>query len=74
YRDILLIQLSVASEPINLGILDRLQRAALLASPTETLATMDAIGGARRRIDSNVPPALAIEAMLVTASRKVPRT
>jgi len=73
YRDILLIQLGVPGEPINLGILDRLQGAAHSASPTETLATMDAIGAARRRIDSNVPPALAIEAMLVTANRKVPR-
>lgn len=74
YRDILLIQLGVSGDPINLGILDRLHSAARTASPTETLATMDAIAGARRRIDGNVPPALAIEAMLVTASRKVPRT
>ncbi len=73
YRDILLIQLGAPSEPINLGILDQLQAAARSASPPETLATMDAIAGARRRIDSNVPPALAIEAMLVTASRKAPR-
>lgn len=73
YRDILLIQLGVPGEPINLGILDELEGAAKLSTPTETLATLDAIATARRRIDSNVPPALAVEAMLVTASRKVPR-
>lgn len=73
YRDILLIQLGVPGEPINLGILDELGAAAVLSTPTETLATLDAIATARRRIDSNVPPALAVEAMLVTASRKVHR-
>jgi len=35
----------------------------------ETLATMDAIATARRRIESNVTPALALEAMLVSARR-----
>jgi DNA polymerase-3 subunit delta' len=73
YRDILLLQLGVPGEPINLGILDQLQLASGLSTPTETLATLDAIATARRRIDGNVPPALAVEAMLVTASRKVHR-
>jgi DNA polymerase-3 subunit delta' len=73
YRDILLIQLGVPADPINLGILDELETASRLSTPTETLATMDAIAAARRRIDANVAPALALEAMLVTASRKVLR-
>ncbi len=74
YRDILLIQLGVPGEPINLGILEEVEQAARRSSATETLATMDAIATARRRIESNVAPALALEAMLVTASRKVPRS
>jgi DNA polymerase-3 subunit delta' len=73
YRDILLMQLGVPGEPINLGILDRLRVASTLSTATETLATLDAIATARRRIEGNVPPALAVEAMLVTASRKVHR-
>ena len=31
---------------------------------------MDAIATARDRIESNVPPALALEAMLITAIRR----
>jgi DNA polymerase-3 subunit delta' len=69
YRDILLIQLGVPSEPINLEIVDQLRHASSLAEATQTLATMDAIAIARRRIDSNVAPALALEAMLVSCRR-----
>ena len=70
YRDILLIQLGVPGDPINLSILARVEAAAALSDAAGTLATMDAIAIARRRIDSNVAPALALEAMLVTAVRK----
>lgn len=69
YRDILLVQLGVPQEPINLSILDRVTEAARLSDAAGTLATMDAIAVARRRIDSNVAPALALEAMLATAVR-----
>jgi DNA polymerase-3 subunit delta' len=72
YRDILLVQLGVAGEPVNLDIFPRVEAAAALSDPAGTLATMDAIAIARRRIDSNVAPALALEAMLVTAVRKAP--
>ena len=70
YRDVLLLQLGVASEPINVRILDRLQAAAESCTPVQTLTTMDAISAARERIESNVTPALALEAMLVTAVRQ----
>lgn len=69
YRDILLLQLGVASEPVNLDIIDRVREGAASTGPEQTLATMDAIAIARRRIDSNVAPALALEAMLVSAIR-----
>ena len=69
YRDILLLQLGVPGEPINVRILDRLQAAAGTCTAVDTLATMDAIATARERIESNVPPALALEAMLITAIR-----
>jgi len=70
YRDILLLQLGVGDELINLPIRDRLVAAAGASTAPETLATMDAIAIARRRIESNVAPALALEAMLVTARRR----
>ena len=69
YRDILLIQLGVASDPINLSIHAQLLTASAQSTAPETLATMDAIATARRRIESNVTPALALEAMLMTARR-----
>lgn len=69
YRDILLMQLGVESELINLSIRSQLLAASEASTPQETLATMDAISTARRRIESNVSPALALEAMLVAARR-----
>jgi len=69
YRDILLLQLGVESEPINLSIHSALLTAAASGTAQETLATMDAIATARRRIESNVSPALALEAMLISARR-----
>jgi len=69
YRDILLVQLGAGVEPINLEIIDRVRAAAGSSTPAQTLATLDAIATARRRIDSNVSPALALEAMLITARR-----
>jgi DNA polymerase-3 subunit delta' len=70
YRDILLMQLGVSSDPINLSIYSDLVSASQSATPQETLATMDAIATARKRIESNVTPTLALEAMLMSARRK----
>lgn len=70
YRDILLLQLRYPGEPINSAILPRLETAAAACAPQDTLATMDAIATARTRIEGNVAPALALEAMLVTAIRR----
>jgi DNA polymerase-3 subunit delta' len=69
YRDILLVQLGSDVEPINLEIEGQLAAAARVATPAQTLATLDAIATARRRIDSNVSPALTLEAMLISARR-----
>jgi len=69
YRDILVLQLGAPSEPINLAILSQLVAASERTSPSATLATMDAIATARKRIEGNVSPALALEAMLISAAR-----
>ena len=66
YRDILLIQLGATVEPINLSIHSELVAAGGRSTSADTLATMDAIAIARRRIDGNVSPALALEAMLIS--------
>ncbi len=69
YRDMLLVQLDVPGEPVNDHLADRVAAAAASSTAAQTLATMDAIAVARRRIESNVAPVLALEAMLVTAIR-----
>lgn len=69
YRDILLLQLGADVELVNLAIADRLAEAARAATPADSLATLDAIAEARTRIEGNVAPALALEALLVTAVR-----
>ena len=69
YRDILLLQLGVEVEPVNLAIYSDLAAAARIATPARTLATLDAIAEARSRIEGNVAPALALEAVLVSAVR-----
>jgi len=69
YRDILLLQLDARTEPINLAIFSQLTTASAASTAAETLATMDAIATARKRIDGNVAPALALEAMLISTAR-----
>jgi DNA polymerase-3 subunit delta' len=65
YRDILLTQIGAPGELINLSILNEINAVAARTTPVATLAIMDGIAEARRRIESNVTPALALEAMLV---------
>jgi DNA polymerase-3 subunit delta' len=69
YRDIIMLQLGRRETVINKELLDLLEQAGEAGSPAETMATMDAIQQTRRRIEGNVAPALALEALLVTAIR-----
>jgi DNA polymerase-3 subunit delta' len=70
YRDLLLLQLDVPTDLVNLSMQTELAAASRASTPATTLATMDAIATARRRIDGNVSPVLALEAMLISAIRK----
>ena len=70
YRDVLMVQLGREASVINRELLAELLAAAASSTPTANLATMDAIALARQRIESNVAPALSLEAMLVTAIRR----
>ena len=69
FRDILVVQLGSGLELVNDEILGRVHDAAKSATPAQTLATLDAIATARKRIGNNVAPALALEAMLISARR-----
>ena len=73
YRDVLLLQLGVDEQPINEAIRAQLDAAATASTPAATLAVLDAIALARRRIEANVSPAMALEAMLVVVSRHATR-
>jgi len=70
YRDVLRIQLGAEADVINVEVLDRLNEIAHARSAEDTVATMEAIATARERIDANVAPLLAMEAMLIRASRR----
>lgn len=69
YRDVVMLQLGRADAVINRELGERLDTAAARSTPAETLATLDAITTARQRIEANVSPVLALEAMLVTFRR-----
>lgn len=73
YRDVLLLQLGASLELVNREALAELQHAAEISRPEDTLHTLDAIAEARTRIHANVQPALALEALLITARRTEPR-
>jgi len=70
FRDVMMVQLGRESTIINQELLPELRRAAHACAPATTVATMDAISLARQRIEANVAPALAIEAMLVSMIRR----
>lgn len=72
YRDILMLQLDARVDLVNVELGERLRAAAHASTAARTLATMDAVQTARERIDGNVAPALALEAMLVSARRRTP--
>jgi DNA polymerase-3 subunit delta' len=72
YRDVMMVQLGREHTVINRELGTELRTAAESSSSAATVATMDAIALARERIESNVSPALALEAMLVSAIRRVP--
>jgi DNA polymerase-3 subunit delta' len=69
YRDLLLLGLGAATEPVNLSMRDQLERALPTVPPASALEVLDAVALARRRIAANVAALLALEALLVTVAR-----
>ena len=70
YRDVLLLQLGADLELVNRELRAECEQTASASEPADTLRILDAISEARGRIESNVQPALALEALMVhTRSR-----
>jgi len=66
YRDVLALQIGAPeAELINTGLADRAKATAAATSAERTTACLDAISGARRAIDGNVAPQLAVEALFI---------
>ena len=65
-RDLVLAGLGVPDDLINRAAGPAVLAAAGTTSPAAALRALDAVATARRRIDGNVPPLLALEAMLMS--------
>jgi DNA polymerase-3 subunit delta' len=73
YRDVLVLQFGCVDangsvdgvELVNAELADVLWSEAQASTPTATLRRMEAIGQARERIEANVSPLLAVEALMV---------
>ncbi|WP_199425234.1 DNA polymerase III subunit delta' [Actinotalea solisilvae] len=64
YRDVLVVQLGADVELVN-PVHDEIRRLAASSTPEQTIRRMDAIGEARTRLEGNVAPLLAMEAMAI---------
>lgn len=71
-RDILMIQLNTGSDLVNQRYLAQLEERAALTNVQQTLFAIDQIQIARDRIAANTPPQLALEAMLIAITGRVP--
>ncbi|MGN6751029.1 MAG: DNA polymerase III subunit delta' [Intrasporangium sp.] len=71
YRDALVLRLGADVELVNPDAIDKVRGLATLFSAEQLLGHLDAISEARERINANVPPLLALEAMALQL--RVPR-
>jgi DNA polymerase III subunit delta' len=66
FRDVLVVQLGAPVELVNAELRAEITRLSSSGGPADTLRRMEAIGLARERIEANVAPLLAIEAVMVS--------
>jgi DNA polymerase-3 subunit delta' len=71
YRDALVLRLGAKVELVNPDAIDKVRGLATLFPAEQLLGHLDAISEARERINANVPPLLALEAMALQL--RVPR-
>ncbi len=65
YRDVLVVQLGADVELVNTEHAATVRALAADSTPEQTVRRMDAIGLARERLEGNVAPLLALEAMAI---------
>ncbi|MCK9792915.1 DNA polymerase III subunit delta' [Isoptericola sp. 4D.3] len=65
YRDVLVVQLGATVDLVNAEHDATVRALAADSTPEQTIRRMDAIGTARERLEGNVAPLLALEAMTV---------
>jgi DNA polymerase-3 subunit delta' len=65
YRDVLVVQLGAEVDLVNAELADTVRSLAADSTPEQTVRRMDSIGVARTRLDGNVAPLLALEAMAI---------
>lgn len=65
YRDVLVVQLGAEVELVNTELAQTVRSLAADSTPEQTIRRMDAIGVARNRLEGNVAPLLALEAMAI---------
>jgi len=65
YRDVLVVQLGADVSLVNLDHTETVRELAASSTAEQTLRRMDAIGQARTRLEGNVAPLLAVEAMVI---------
>ncbi len=66
YRDALMLRTGAPVALVNQDHYAEVDRLAHAMTPDQVLQAIDAIGTARERIDANVPPLLALEAMAIS--------
>jgi DNA polymerase-3 subunit delta' len=66
FRDVLVVQLGAPVELVNAELRAPVEQAARSSAPEDTVRRMEAIGLARERIEANVAPLLAVEALMVS--------
>jgi DNA polymerase III subunit delta' len=71
-RDVLMVQLGAGVELVNDRFRQLVEEKADASLPDQTLWWLEEVNDARARIDQNVPPVLAIEALLIALSGRIP--
>jgi DNA polymerase-3 subunit delta' len=65
YRDVLLLQMGASSAMVNEEMRPELEAAARSGTPEATLTRIDEVFACREAVEANVPPLLAVEALMI---------
>jgi DNA polymerase-3 subunit delta' len=66
YRDVLIIQLSAATDLVNTELKNQIEQLATNSSASETISRLEAISTARIRIGANVRDLMVLESVAVS--------